>query len=54
MHGKLKVSILSVVREIIKVRLTLASPADAPTTLAKEMIQTPTLIALKTIKILSM
>ena len=46
--------IIPVVRENIKVRLALAIPAGAPTTLADEMIQTPLLVALKTIKILSM
>ena len=46
--------IIPVVREKIKVRLALAIPAGAPTTLANEMIQTPLLVALKTIKILSM
>ena len=46
--------IIPVVREKIKVKLALANPAGAPTTLADEMIQTPLLVALKTIKILSM
>ena len=46
--------IIPVVREKIKVRLALAIPAGAPTTLADEMIQTPLLVALKTIKILCM
>ena len=46
--------IVSIVREKIKVRLTLAIQAGAPTTLANEMIQTPLLAALKTIKISSM
>ena len=46
--------IIPVVREKMKVRLALAIPAGAPTTLADEMIQTPLLVALKTIKILSM
>ena len=46
--------IIPVVREKIKVRLTLAIPAGAPKTVAKEMIQTPLLLALKPIKILSM
>ena len=46
--------IIPVVREKIKVRLALAIPAGAPTTLANEMIQTPLLVALKTVKILSM
>ena len=46
--------IIPVVREKIKVKLALANPTGAPTTLADEMIQTPLLVALKTIKILSM
>ena len=45
---------IPVVREKIKVKLALAIPTGAPTTLADEMIQTPLLVALKTIKILSM
>ena len=44
--------IIPVVREKIKARLALAIPAGAPTMLAKEMIHTPILVALKTIKIL--
>ena len=43
--------VIPVVREKIKVRLALSIPAGAPTTLADEMIQTPLLVALKTIKI---
>ena len=46
--------IIPVVWEKIKVKLALAIPAAAPTTIADEMIQTPLLVALKTIKILSM
>ena len=46
--------IIPVVREKIKVRLALAIPAGVPTALANEMIQTPLLVALKAIKILSM
>ena len=46
--------IIPVVREKIKVRLPLVIPPGAPATLADEMIQTPLLVALKTIKILSM
>ena len=42
------------VREKIKVKLALAIPTGAPTTLAGEMIQTLLLVALKTIKILPM
>ena len=45
---------IPVVREKIKVKLALAIPTGAPTTLADEMIQTPLLVAHKTIKILSM
>ena len=45
---------IPVVREKIEVRLALAIPAGASTTLADEMIQTPLLVAFKTIKILSM
>ena len=41
------------VREQIKVKLALAIPTGAPTTLADEIIQTPPFVALKTIKILS-
>ena len=46
--------IILVVREKIKVKLVLDIPTGAPTTLADEMIQTPLLFALKTIKTLSM
>ena len=46
--------IIPVVREQIKVKFALAIPTGSPTTLADEMIQTPLLVALKTIKILSM
>ena len=45
--------IIPVLREKIRVRLALAIPAGAPTTLADEMTQTPLLVELKTIKILS-
>ena len=45
--------IISVVKEKIKVRLVLAIPTGAPTTLVDEMIQTPLFVALKRIKILS-
>ena len=47
-------SIIPVVREKIKVKLAPAIPTGAPTTLGKEIIQTPPLVALKTSKILSM
>ena len=46
--------IIPVVREKIKVKLVSAIPTGAPTKLADKMIQTPLLVALKTIKILSM
>ena len=46
--------IIPVVREKNKVKLALAIPIGAPTTPADKMIQTPLLVALKTIKILSM
>ena len=46
--------IIPVVKEKIRVKPAPAIPAGAPTTLADEMIQTPPLVALKTIKILSM
>ena len=45
--------IIPVVREKIKVKLALAIPTGAPTTLADEIIQTPLLLELKTNKILS-
>ena len=45
--------IIPVVREKVKVRLALAVPAGAPTTLANKVIRTPLIVALKTIKILS-
>ena len=40
--------IILVVRENIKIKLTLTIPDCAPTTLAGEMILTPPLVALKT------
>ena len=43
-----------VVREKNKVSLALAIPTAAPTILVNEIIDTPLLVALKTIKILSM
>ena len=46
--------IIPVVKEKIKVKLALAIPTGALTMLVKEMIDTPPLVALKTIKILSM
>ena len=45
--------IIPVVREKIKVKLALAIPAGALTTLINELIETPLLVVLKTIKILS-
>ena len=44
---------ISVVREKIKVRLALTIPTGAPIILVNEIIDTPLLVALKTIKILS-
>ena len=46
--------IIPVVKEKIRVKLALAIPAGSPTTLVKEMIDTPLLVALKRIKILFM
>ena len=46
--------IILVVREKTQVKLSLAIPTGAPTIFADKMIQTPLLVALKTIKILSM
>ena len=46
--------IIPVVKEKIGVKLALAIPTGAPTTLADKMIKTPLLVALKTTKILSM
>ena len=46
--------IIAVVTEKIKVELALAIPIGAPTTLVNETIDTPLLVALKTIKTLSM
>ena len=46
--------IISVVKEKIKVKLALAIPTGAPTTLAREMIDTPPPVALKTMKTLFM
>ena len=44
---------IPVVREKIKVKLALAIPTGAPTTLVNEQTHTPPIVALKTIKILS-
>ena len=46
--------IIPVVIEKIKVKLALAIPTGAPATLVNEQIDTPPVVALKTIKILSM
>ena len=43
--------VTSVVREKNRVKLALAIPAGAPTMLVKEIIDTPPLVALKTIKL---
>ena len=45
---------IPVVRKKIKVKLALAIPRGAPTTLKNEQIDTPPVVAIKTIKILSM
>ena len=44
------VLVIPVVREKIKVKLSPAIPTGASTTLTEEIIQTPPLVALKTIK----
>ena len=46
--------VIPVVREKNRVKLALAIPTGAPTTLVNEQIDTPPVVALKTIKILSM
>ena len=46
--------VIPVVREKTKVKLLLAIPTGAPTTLVNEQIDTPSVVALKTIKILSL
>ena len=45
---------IPVVREKIKVRLAIAIPTGGPRILVNEIIDTPPLVAFKTIKILSM
>ena len=45
---------ISVVREKIKVKLALAIPIAAPTTLVNEITDAPPLVALKAIKTLPM
>ena len=47
------VFIIPVVKEKNKVKLAPAIPSGAPTTLTEEIIQTPPLVAERTIKILS-
>ena len=46
--------IIVVIKEKIKVKLAFSVPTGAPTRLVDKMIRTPLLVALKTIKILSM
>ena len=46
--------IIPAVREKIKVKVALAIPTGASTMLVKEMMDTPPLVAFKTIKILFM
>ena len=46
--------IIPVVREKIRVKLALAILTGAPTTLVNKIIDTPSLVALKVIKILPM
>ena len=45
--------IIPVVKENTRVKLALAIPTGTPITLAKEIMDTPTLVADKTIKVLS-
>ena len=45
---------IAFVREKIKVKLALAIPTGAPTTLVNETIDNPPVVALKTIETLSM
>ena len=45
--------VIPVVREKIKVKLAIAIATGAPTVLVKEQIDTPPVVTLKTIKILS-
>ena len=46
--------IIPVVREKTKVKLAFSIPNGAPATLVNEMIDTPPVVSLKTIRILSM
>ena len=48
------VFIIPVVKEKIKVKLAFVIPTGAPTPLVREMLDIPPLVALKTIKTLSM
>ena len=45
---------IAVAKEKIKVNLALTLPTDLPTVLVNEIIDTPLVVALKTINILSM
>ena len=45
---------IHVVKEKMKVKIALIIPTGAPTILANEIVDTPPVVALKTIKILSM
>ena len=44
---------IPIVKDKIKVKLALTIPADLPIVLVNEIINTPLVVALKTIKILS-
>ena len=46
--------IISIVKEKIRAKIAPATPIGASTTLTEDLIQTPPLVALKTIKILSL
>ena len=46
--------IIPVVKEKLRVKLAPAIPKGAPATLTEEIIQTPPLVALKTMKTLSL
>ena len=50
----INVFLTPVAREKFKVKLALAIPVGAPTTLTDEIIQIPLLVAIKPVKILSM
>ena len=49
-----KFFIVPLVRQKIKVKFALPIPASAPTIVINEIIDTPPVVALKTVKILSM